>query len=111
MRGPWIAQSVKHLTSAQVTISRVVSSSPTSNSVLTAQSLEPASDSVSLSLCAPPLLSLCLSKINKHKKKRRMKESWQLKAMSDPEGKAQNSDRMLDYTAASTLTILDGTWY
>ena len=40
-----------------------------------------------------------------------MKESWQLKAMSDPERKAQNSDRMLDYTAASTLTILDGTWY
>ena len=37
-------------TSAQVVISRSVSSSPASGSVLTAQSLEPASDSVSPSL-------------------------------------------------------------
>ena len=50
----WVAQSVKHPTSAQVTISQFVSLSPTSGSVLTAQSLEPASDSVSLSLSAPP---------------------------------------------------------
>ena len=42
--------SVKRLTSAQVMISRSVSSSPTSGSVLTAQSLEPVSDSVSPSL-------------------------------------------------------------
>ena len=36
--------------------------------VLTAQNLEPASDSVSPSLSAPPQLALCLSlsKINKH---------------------------------------------
>ena len=62
-----MAQSVKCLTSAQVMISRFMSSSPAWGSVLTAQSLEPASDSVppSLSLC-PPLLVLCLSKINKH---------------------------------------------
>ena len=45
-----VVQSVQRLTSAQVMISRPVSSSPVSGSVLTAQSLEPASDSVSLSL-------------------------------------------------------------
>ena len=48
----WVAQSVKHLTSAQVMISQFVSSSPTSGSVLTAQSLEPASDSVSPLFCS-----------------------------------------------------------
>ena len=42
--------SVKRPTSAQVMISWSVSSSPTSGSVLTAQSLEPVSDSVSPSL-------------------------------------------------------------
>ena len=62
----WVAQSVKHLTLVRVTISGFVSSSSMSSSVLTAQSLEPASDSVSPSLSAPPLLVLCLSKINKH---------------------------------------------
>ena len=59
----WVAQSVKHLALAQVMISLLMSSSPTSGSVLTAQSLEPASDSVSPSLSAPPLLMLSLSKI------------------------------------------------
>ena len=52
--GTWVAQLVKHLTSAQVMILWFMSSSPTSGSVLTAQSLEPASDSVSPSLSAPP---------------------------------------------------------
>ena len=59
----------------------VMGSSPVSGSVLTAQSLEPAPDSVSPSLSAPPLLtvslslslylslSLSLSKISKHQKK------------------------------------------
>ena len=60
-RGAWVAQSAKHLTSSQVMISRFVSSSPTSGSVLTAQSLEPASVSVPPSLSAPPLLMLCVS--------------------------------------------------
>ena len=68
--GAWVAQSVKHLTSALVTISLSVDSSPASGSVLTALSLEAASDSVCVSLSAPPLLvlylSLSLSKINKH---------------------------------------------
>ena len=52
-RGAWVAQMVKHPTSAQVMISWLVGSSPMSGSVLTAQSLEPASDSVSPSLSLP----------------------------------------------------------
>ena len=59
-----MAQAVKHPTSAQVIISRFISSSPTSGSVLTAESLKPASDSVSPSLSAPTLLVLSVSKIN-----------------------------------------------
>ena len=65
-RSARVAQSVKHLTLAQVVISRFKSWSPAKGSVLTAQSLEPASDSclsLSLSLSAPPLLILSLSKI------------------------------------------------
>ena len=57
-RGAWVAQSVKCPTSAQVMISQLTSLNPASGSVLMAQSLEPASDSVSRSLSAPPLLSL-----------------------------------------------------
>ena len=51
--GAWVAQSFEHLTSAQVMISLFVSSSPALGSVLTAQSLEPALDSVSPSLSLP----------------------------------------------------------
>ena len=58
--GAWVAWSVKRPTSAQVMISRSVGSSPTLGSVLTAQSLEPALDSVSPFLSAPPRLMLCL---------------------------------------------------
>ena len=60
MRGTWVAQSVERLTLAQVMIFQFVGLSPVLGSVLTAQSLEPASDSVSPSLSAPPLLMLCL---------------------------------------------------
>ena len=56
-----MAQSLKRLTSAQVMISRSMSSSPAWGSVLAAQSLEPASDSVSPSLSAPPPLAICFS--------------------------------------------------
>ena len=52
-----MAQSVKHGTSAQVMISLFMGSSPTLGSVLTAHSLEPASDSVSSSLSATLLPS------------------------------------------------------
>ena len=60
LEGAWVAQSVKRPASAQVMISRFVGSSPASGSVLMAQSLEPASDSVTPSLSAPPPLALCL---------------------------------------------------
>ena len=62
-----MAQSVKRLTSAQVMISQFVCSSPASGPVLTAQNLEPVSDSVSPSLSAPPLLTLCPSLSLKNK--------------------------------------------
>ena len=65
--GNWVAQSVERPTSALVMISRSMSSSPASGSVLTAQSLEPASDSVSPNLSAPPLLMLSLSLSVKNK--------------------------------------------
>ena len=56
-----MAQSVGHPTSAQVMISRSVGSGPASGSVLTAQSLEPVSDSVSPSSSDSPLFMLSLS--------------------------------------------------
>ena len=56
-----MAQLVKRLTLAQVTISQFVGLSLAWGSVLAAQSLEPVSDSVSPSLCAPPPFMLCLS--------------------------------------------------
>ena len=68
-----MAQSVKHPTLAQVMISRFMCSTPMLGSVLTAQSLEPASDSVFLSLSVslsvprPPLS--VKNKQNKTKKK------------------------------------------
>ena len=63
--GAWVVQLVKRPTSAQVMISQFVGSSPASGSVLMARSLEPASDSVSPSLSAPPLLMLGLCLKNK----------------------------------------------
>ena len=72
--GAWEAQLVERLTSAQVIVSRCVSSSPASGFVLTARSPEPASDSVSPSLSLPlPCscsVSLSLSKININKIKK-----------------------------------------
>ena len=56
-----MAQSVRRPTSAQVTVSMFVSLSPLLGSVLTAQSLEPASDSVSFSLHSSPAHALPLS--------------------------------------------------
>ena len=66
--GAWVAQLVKLLTLIQIMISHLMGLSPKLGSVLTAQRLEPASNSVSPSLSAPPLLTLCpsLSIINKH---------------------------------------------
>ena len=61
IEGAWVAQSVGCPTLAQVMISQLVGSSPTSGSVLTARSLEPALNSASLSHSALPPLMLCLS--------------------------------------------------
>ena len=60
-----MAQLVKCLTSTQVMISQSVISSPMLGSVLTAQSLESASDSVSPFLSARLMLCLSLSLNNK----------------------------------------------
>ena len=61
---------VKHLTSAQVMISEFMSFSPILGFVLTAQSVELASDSVSPSLLLPCSCSVALSlpRVNKHLK-------------------------------------------
>ena len=56
-----MVQLVKRPTSAQVMISQFKGLSPVSGSVLTAQSLEPALDSVSPSLSMSVCLSLSLS--------------------------------------------------
>ena len=63
--GTWVAQLVKCPTLTEVMISQFIGSRPVSGSVLTAQSQEPASDSMlpSLSLCPSLFLS---QKINKH---------------------------------------------
>ena len=60
-RGTWVAQLVEHPNSAQVMVSQFMSSDPASGSVLTAQSLEPASDSVSPCLCPSPTRTLSFS--------------------------------------------------
>ena len=59
--GVWVAQLVKCPTSARVMISGFTGSSLTSVSVPTAQSLEPASYSLSPSPSTPPSLVLSLS--------------------------------------------------
>ena len=64
--GAWVAQLVKRPTLTQVMISQFMGSSPALGSVLTSQSLEPASDSVSPSLSAPPPLIIGLSLKNKY---------------------------------------------
>ena len=62
-QGTCVAQLVKPPTWAQVMISRFAGSSPVWGSMLTAQSLEPASDSASLpfSLCPFPAHTLSVS--------------------------------------------------
>ena len=56
-----MAQLVKRPTLAQVMMSRFGSLSPMTGCVLTAQSLEPASDAMFPSLSVPPSLALSLS--------------------------------------------------
>ena len=63
-------------TLAQVMISWLMGSSPTSGSVLRAQSLEPALDSVSSALCAPSLLVLSFEKKKKKQNKIKIKKNF-----------------------------------
>ena len=56
--GAWVAQSVKHPTSAQVMISQFVGSSPTMGSVLIVQN---SPGILSPSVSAPPLFACVLS--------------------------------------------------
>ena len=77
VRVPVVAQLAKQLTSAQVTISQFVSYRPAWGSTLSVW--EPALETLSSSLSAPPLLSL--SEISKHfflisKKKKSKADSW-----------------------------------
>ena len=65
--GARVAQLVEHPTSAQVIISWFVGLSPALGSVLTAQSLEPALDSVPPSLCPSPAHALSISLSVKNK--------------------------------------------
>ena len=64
--GARVAQSVERLTSARVMILWFVGSSPASDSVLTAWSLEPPLGSVSPSLSLPYACSVSLCLKNKH---------------------------------------------
>ena len=77
--GTWLVQLVVRLTSAQVMISRLVGSGREWGSVLAAQNLEPASESVSPSLSLPlPHLqsaSLSLSKYKQTFKKFKTKQN------------------------------------
>ena len=63
--GTWVPQGVKRPTAAQVMISRLVGWGPASGSVPTARSPEPALDSVSPSLSAPPPLPSLSQKTKK----------------------------------------------
>ena len=60
-RSAWIAQLVECLTLSQVITSQFMGSRTVLGSGLTAQSLEPTSDSVSPSLSAPSALTFCFS--------------------------------------------------
>ena len=57
-RSSGLAQSVKLLTLTHIIISQLMGSSSTSGSVLTAQSLKPASDCLPLSFCLYPTCAL-----------------------------------------------------
>ena len=73
-RGAWVAQSAERPTSAQVVSSWFVSSSPASGLLLSAQTPLRILCLLSLSLSAPSLLTLSLSKINKTLKKKKKKK-------------------------------------
>ena len=90
--------SVGHPASAQVMILRFVGLSPVLGSVLTVQSLEPVSDSLSPSLSLPlpcsHSVSLSLSKINKHYQKKVIEVGSTLTAEPDARLELTNCEIM-----------------
>ena len=89
-----MAQSVERPTLAQVMISWFVGSSPASGSVLTAQSLEPASIlclllSLPLSLCISPACVLSLSLSLKNKNVRKKKEGKEERGKDESGGEKE----------------------
>ena len=89
-----MAQLGKHLTSAQVMISRFMSSNLVLGSVLTAQSLEPALDSVSHSLSLPLPHCLSLSLKNKYTLKKKKKKSLTKKVSPRRKRKGQFQENL-----------------
>ena len=91
-------QSVKHLTLAQVMILQFVGSSPTSGYVLTAQSLEPALDSLSPSLSVPLSLSL--------KNKQTFKKRLEIQNIRGPLGGSVIKCLTLDLSSGLDLRVV-----
>ena len=112
-RGAWVAQYLERLTLAQAMIFWSVSSSPASGSVLTAWSLEPASDSVSPSLSAPSLLMLCLS-LSLKNKHLRIKKYIYIISKANPQMWHQNSDYYIPEGGTKDLIwvlVPKGVWF
>ena len=96
-----MAQSVKCLTSAQITISQFMSFSPASGSALIAQSLKPALDSVSPSLFASSPLVFFLSLKNKYTFKKEEERTFSLSGS----GSCLHLDLPLTHTAVDSSKI------
>ena len=107
-----MAQSVKHLTSAQFTISRFMGLSPVSVSMLTAWSLEPASDCVSLSLPLAHLhsLSLCLKNKNLKKKIISHKQSIIMKTKIIPKNQRPIKRNSINGLCENQIIFFLNTW-
>ena len=104
-RGACVAQSVERPTSAQVMISRSVSLSPASGSVLTGRSLKPALDSVSPSLSAPPPLMLCLSFSQRKKKSWYSWVAWVAQLVERPTSAQVMISRFVSLSPASGSVV------
>ena len=106
-RGAWGLSWLRVRLGDQVMISRFVSSGPMSGSVLTPRSLEPASDSESPSVSAPPLLvlclPLCLSKNNMFKNK-------QTKRTPEKEFSLEGSLLPAKWIVLFWSPVLSGSW-
>ena len=93
VRGIWWLSQLSVWLWLKVMISWFVSSSPALDFVLTAQSLEPALDSVSSPLSAPPSFTFCLSlsKINRHEKNQKLNKEKKKERPCEHTGRRQSS--------------------